>query len=333
MDCRVLLKGRPTRAQLADRMAEPVPPGLELYLDARDIADLDRLHTLVERLRRIRPDPHFVYIVEGPLRSLDGAFFDISADTEAQRECVRRIVWLAAEIGAEAVLIHAIAPRRLGPRFDEDLHRTTLEASFPFVKGYVELVQVRGMIPMLENIPPVARQREAAYMCTPIGMRAGDLAFFARAFPGLRVTLDVSHAQLFLNGLRIARQEAAGRNQGSGRRDRGSGSAGPQRLPDQLHPLLDYLSTVDDEPTMEAYLSEIDPYLFEAHISNARGIIEEGLSYTDGDLDLDALAARLSRSVRYLVTETIEPDADRGVRMREAQGRLEAALRAVKLVT
>lgn len=301
--CDVLLKARPTRAQLADRLADPVPPGLELYLDARDVGDLERLQRLAVRLNDLRPGPDFAYVVEGPLRSIDGAFFDISANSDAQRECVRRICWLAREVRAEAVLVHAIAPRKLGPDLTEEAHLRTLEASLPFVRSFVDTAEGHDLIPMLENIPPVARQREAAYMCTPVGMRASDLAFFADRFPGLKVTVDVSHAQLFLNGLRM------------------DGAA-----PKELAPLVRYLTTVPDEPTMDAYLSEVEPHLFEAHISNARGILEEGLPYGDGDLDLDALAVRLSRSARHLVTETIEPDADRGTFMREAQSRLEAAL-------
>jgi len=302
----VLLKARPTKAQLADRLAAPLPPGLELYLDAQDVGDLARLERLAQRLNELRPNPSFVYIVEGPLRSLDGAFFDVSVDGEAQRECVRRIAWLASEIRAEAVLVHAIAPRKLSPPLTREMHQATLRASLSFVQHYVEIVQARGMVPMLENIPPVARQREATYMCTPIGMSAGDLAFFARKFPGLKATVDVSHAQLFLNGLRTD----------------------PSLAPPELGPLVGYLSTLEDEPTLDAYLSELDPYLFEAHISNARGLLEEGLPYGDGDMDLDRVAVRLSRSAHYLVTETIEPDANRGSYMREAQYRLEAALRA-----
>ena len=314
----VLLKARPTKGQLADRLSAPVPPGLELYLDTQDVADLERLERLAVRLNELRPDPGFVYIVEGPLRSLDGAFFDVSVDGEAQKECVRRIAWLASEIRAEAVLVHAIAPRKLLPPITEEMHVATLKASLPFIQHYVELVQSRGLVPMVENIPPVARQREATYMCTPIGMSASDLVFFAKRFPGLKVTVDVSHAQLFLNGLRMRERGSVDRGQET-KQDR-------QDMPRGLEPLVGYLSTLKDEPTLEAYLSEIDPYLFEAHISNARGLLEEGLPYGEGDMDLDQVAVRLSRSARYLVTETIEPDANQATYMREAQHRLEAAL-------
>ncbi len=301
---RVLLKGRPTERQLADRLAEPVPAGLELYLAAEDIADQERLERLASRLRELRPDPSFVYVVEGPLRSLDGAFFDLSVANQANRECLRRVAWLAGAIGAEAILIHLIAPSKLATPLTPELHREKLAECIPLVSHYVEVARQHGVVPLLENIPPVARQRERSYMVTPVGMSAGDLAYFAERFPGLGVTVDLSHAGLFLNGLRMA----------------------PQALAAELWPLLRYLATLGDSPAIEDYLRAVEPYLFEVHVSNARGLLEEGLPYGDGDLDLDALASRLSRSVRYLVTETIEPDPDRAVHMREAQRRLETAV-------
>ncbi|MHB8993473.1 MAG: apurinic/apyrimidinic endonuclease family protein [Chloroflexota bacterium] len=301
---RVLLKGRPTEAQLADRLAEPVPAGLELYLDAEDIKDLPRLDRLARRLVELRPHPGFTYVVEGPLRSLDGSFFDISVNSESNRECLRRIALLAETVGAEAILIHAITPMTLDAPLGDELRRARLEASTPLIEYYVKLGRDRGLVPMVENIPPVARQRQQAYMVTPVGMSAHDLVYLARRFPGLKATVDLSHARLFLNALRTD----------------------PARVEPELVPLLRYLATLDDDPTMEGYLRTVEPYLFEIHVSNARGLLEEGLPYGDGDLDLDALAVRLGRSVRYLVTETIEPDPSRAVEMRIAQRRLEAAM-------
>ncbi len=302
---RVLLKGRPTEKQLADRLAEPLADGLELYMDAVDLGPPAELDRLARRLLDLRPHPEFVYVVEGPLRSLDGSFFDLSVNSEANRECILRLARLGQAISAEAVLIHAIAPMGLDTPIDDRLRRAKLEASRPLVDHYVRSVQDYGMVPLLENIPPVARQRQSAYMVTPIGMRADDLVYFARSFPGLGATLDLSHAGLFLNGMWMD----------------------PSKVEPELAPLVTYLSGLEDSRDMEEYLRAIEPYLFEVHVSNARGLLEEGLPYGEGDLDLDALARRLARSVRYLVTETIEADPDRAVEMREAQRRLNAALR------
>ncbi len=301
---RVLLKGRPTEAQLADRLAEPVPAGLELYLDADDLKDRDYLDHLAVRLRELRPRPDFVYVVEGPIRSLDGSFFDLSVDSEANRECLRRVAGLAQAIGSEAILIHAITPMRMDAPLGPGLRRAKLEQSLPLVEFYVHLAQERGLVPLLENIPPVARQRESSYMCTPIGMSSSDLVYFATQFPGLGVTVDLSHAGLYLNGLRMD----------------------PFDAPPEAAPVVGYLSTFDDDSDMESYLRAVRPYLFEVHVSNARGLLDEGLPYDEGDLNLDALAARLAPDLRYFVTETLEPDPDRGIHMREAQRRLEAVL-------
>ncbi|MGN6812242.1 MAG: hypothetical protein ACTHMP_15340, partial [Thermomicrobiales bacterium] len=76
---RILLKARPTPAQLRDRLAAPRPDGLELYLDARDIAPDDWLPRLRAIMAAAPPaTADFTYIVEGPLRSLDGDFFDVT---------------------------------------------------------------------------------------------------------------------------------------------------------------------------------------------------------------------------------------------------------------
>lgn len=305
---KVLLKGRPTEAQLADRLAAPLPGGLELYLDAEDLKDPRELDRLARRLVDLRPHPQFAYVVEGPLRSLDGSFFDLSVNSQPNRECLRRVALLAEAIGAEAVLIHAIAPMGLDAPLGDDLRGAKLEESLPLVSHYVRLAQDRGIVPLLENIPPVARQRQQSYMVTPIGMSSRDLVYFAARFPGLGITVDLSHAQLFLNGLRTP----------------------PSQVAPELAPLASYLSTLDDSPDLEDYLKATEPHIFEIHVSNARGLLEEGLPYGDGDLNLDALAVRLARSVRYLVTETLEPDPDRAIYMREAQQRLEAVLRTLQ---
>ncbi len=304
---KLLLKARPTPAQLADRFAVPVPQGLELYLDAADIEDRDDMRKLAKQLVDLRPNPEFTYVVEGPLRSLDGEFFDLSVNSPANREVLRRISAMAEMIEAEAVLVHAITPMVLDTRLSQTLRLEKLEASLPLVEHYVQTAEECGVMPLLENIPPVARQRQSAFMVTPVGMSAGDLVFFAEAFPGLGATVDLSHAQLFLNGRQMD----------------------PATVQPELAPLVSYLSTFEDGRSMEQYLDRVGKYLVEVHVSNARGLLEEGLAYGDGDLDIDSLVPRIGRTARYMVTETIEPDPDRGARMREAQQRLQAALSAI----
>ena len=61
--------------------------------------------------------------------------------------------------------------------------------------------------------------------------------------------------------------------------------------------------------------------MVEAHISNAAGLFGEGMPYAEGDLAMDAVVRKLGAIVKYLVTETLEPDPDNAVGMREAQRR------------
>src|SRR3954447_15404736 len=106
----VLLKARPTPAQLADRLRDPVPDGLELYLDTVDLASAEAMDGVVANLDAAGLPADFVLLVEGPIRSLDGEFFDLTRDSEADRELTRRLVSLSSRIGARGANVHAIAP-------------------------------------------------------------------------------------------------------------------------------------------------------------------------------------------------------------------------------
>ena len=107
---RVLLKARPTEAQLADRLAAPVPEGLELYLAPVDLSGDDYVARTVDLFARHSLPDGFEILVEGPLRSLDGPFFDLSADTPGARTTIDRIVELGRALGAKAANVHLIAP-------------------------------------------------------------------------------------------------------------------------------------------------------------------------------------------------------------------------------
>src|SRR3954467_9870671 len=108
----ILLKARPTPAPLAVLLAPPRPDGLELCLDARYLAPNDWL----PRLRAIMAAaPHageggFQYIVEGPIRSLDGEFFDVTRGAADDEEALVRLTRFGADLGATVAVIHLIAP-------------------------------------------------------------------------------------------------------------------------------------------------------------------------------------------------------------------------------
>jgi sugar phosphate isomerase/epimerase len=301
---RVLLKCRPTPAQLADRLAPPVPEGLELYLDARDLQGDDWLARTTAVFDRFPRSAGFAVVVEGPLRSLDGTFFDLTADTTANRAVVRRVAALGRALGAEAANVHVIAPCHSAADFGEARRDAALRAALPLLREYARACLDAGLRPLVENIPPVARQREAAFMYTPIGVAAEDLVWLTRQVPDVGVTLDLSHAQLYVNALRLPEDA----------------------VPAEVVPVLRDLRSRGGASTLDAYADALGASLVNVHVSNATGLLGEGLPYGEGDADLDAAIARLLGVARYLVTETIEPDPNRAVYMREAQARM-ASLR------
>lgn len=301
---RVLLKARPVPIQLADRLAPPWADGLELYLAREDIDQEHWCRRLVTEIESHNVPAGFVYVVEGPLRSLDGSFFDLSRDTPSNRETLRRTAEFGSAIGASAAVVHAIAPRASADGFSDKLREAALFRSLSLLMLYRDLCLEHGLIPTLENIPPVARMREGRFMHSIIGMEPADLVDLAGRVPGIRVTLDVSHAQLYLNAVNADRDE----------------------VPTEWQPLIAYIQSRALVRTLNEYITALGELPLEAHISNASGLCGEGLAYDEGDLDLDNVVLRLAGTVKYIVTETIEPDAATASRMREAQRRIVQAL-------
>ena len=303
---KIVLKARPTPEQLADRLRPTPPEGLEVYLDAVDIAGDGWLETLRRRFAELPVGPAFALLVEGPVRSLDGAFFDLSADTAANREVVDRLAGFGAAVRAQAACVHLIAPI-------DDLRGPTpaeadeaLERCLPLARRYAEACVAAGMVPTVENIPPVLRQREGRFMRSPIGGPPEHLVWLTDRVEGLRTTVDTSHAQLFLNC----------RNGGGG----------------ELEQLAAGTASLSPVRTLPEYLGALAGRIESAHISDAEGLLGEGLPYGEGEADLDAAVEILLDEARWIVTETLEPDPNESRTMRAAEARI-AALRARRLVT
>ena len=305
---RILLKARPTPAQLADRFAPPWPEGLELYLDRADVASDADCRAVIDRIRAFELPPDFAFVVEGPIRSLDGEYFDLSACTPASMELTRRLGWIAQELGAPGVIMHCIVPRFTLTDEDWDNRDDCFTQCMEYVQFYAATLREMGVIPILENVPPVLRMREQAYLYTPLGMAPEDLKWFVDRTPGLMTTLDISHAQLYVN----ARGMAA----------RGDGD------PD-VQPLMRHLQHFDRIDSVERFVDQLEPHIFEAHVSNASGLLGEGARYSEGDIDMQRVIGRLARTVRFLVTETLEPDNDHAIYMREAQAGMENVLESL----
>jgi sugar phosphate isomerase/epimerase len=322
---RILLKARPTPQQLADRLRPPLPEGLELYLDGRDIATAEARRRVVALLRSYDLPPNFAVVVEGPIRGLDGEYFDLAELRPANFELLERLAELGAAVRAAGLVIHAIVPR-----FELAWDPAEREAAFArcltLLRAYVAAAQAHGLVPTLENVPPVLRMREARYLYTPVGMSPEDMVRFLDETPGLQATLDVSHAQLYVNARQAADLPSPLAPLPEGEGDiRCPLPLGEGKGEGPIGTLYAYLRHLPPIASVEAFVDCLADRLFEVHVSNASGLLGEGLPYGDGDLDLDRLTARLARLARYLITETLEPDHDQAVYMREAQARLAAA--------
>ena len=307
MSAKVLLKARPTSAQLADRLRAPVPDGLELYLDTADLDSEDAMDGVVARLDECGLPEGFTLLVEGPIRSLDGEFFDLSRDSEADRELLRRIIALSARIGAVGANVHAIAPDGDPRTLTLDNRSTVLTRAVAPTRFFVEVAADAGIVPTVENMPAILRMRESSYYYSPIGMPPQDLVELATQAPGLRAVLDTSHAQLYLNARHGVEQSLDGHD---------------------LTPLRRFTAEIPGPETVEEYLDALTDVVFACHVSNAEGLLGESLPYGEGDLDLDAVVPKLASRAGYLVTETLESDPNRAIYMRDAQARMLRVLRA-----
>ncbi|MDQ3811031.1 MAG: sugar phosphate isomerase/epimerase, partial [Chloroflexota bacterium] len=251
------------------------------------------------------PPPHFALLVEGPVDSLDGADFDVTRDSDADRLVIDRLAELARRIGARAVNIHLISPGADPARLTADCHGRLLRAAEPFVRAFAELMHGVDATPTIENMPPVLRMRRQDFAFTPIGMSSADLNWMSERVAGLRVLVDTSHAGLYLNARSgAADADAAWRE-----------------------PLEAFLRQLPPEPpTVLGYVQQFGPHLANAQISNARGLLGEGLPYDEGALDLDPIIAWLGQHVEHIVTETLEASHDDAINMRQALRRMRAVL-------
>jgi hypothetical protein len=304
---KLLLKARPMPAQLADRL-RPVdglwPDGIELYLAAADLADQPTLDEIVARLASAQTPPDFAWLIEGPTESLDGQDFDVTRQSPADRLVLQRLAQIAERIGALAVNIHVIAPGADLERLNLECRAELLDRAVPFLTDFVKLMQAAGTLPTVEHMPPVLRMRRNDFAFTPIGMASADFHYLHERIPGLRVLVDTSHAGLYLNARRLPADPAL----------------------EWSAPLKRYLDQLPDEPDDLIGFMAAFPELENAQVSNAAGVLGEGLAYADGDFDLDPAMRWLDARVRHIVTETLEAHNDDAVNMREALRRVRMAL-------
>jgi nucleoside-diphosphate-sugar epimerase/sugar phosphate isomerase/epimerase len=287
-----LLKAAPRAEQLAERLQGGPWAGLELALLPDDVRDDAALARAVETVRRAAGDPGLRFTAEAPVAWPSGAFVRVDRLDDEARAGMERSARFAAEIGAPVLTIHLFAPQdpaafRAGLPLDE-------RAVQAFLEAFAQACADHGVVPLIENVPPVLRMRTGGVFLSPVGGHWADLLAWRARVPALGFTLDTSHAALF--------RSFAG-----------------------AYPTLFGLH--DDEGLeLDRYVEELGPATEVAHVSNARGILGEGLPYDEGELALDEPVRRLGELARFVVAEVNEPDPARSPAMKAAYREVQRAL-------
>src|SRR5215213_5969164 len=212
-------------------------------------------------------------------------------DDEARRG-IEASVRFAAGIGAPVLTIHLFVP--MTPEDFRDHGALDEEAIEAYLRFYAETCAAEGVTPLIENVPPVLRMRTGGVYLTPVGGHWRDLREWCARIDGLRATFDTSHAALF------AHFAAA-------------------------YPSLFGLAD-DAELSLERCVEELAEITDVAHVSDAHGLLGEGLPYGAGELDLDPVVRRLGETVPYIVAEINEPDPASSEDMKAGYRAVERAL-------
>ena len=288
-----LLKAAPEPEQVAERLEGGPWAGLELCLGPAHVADDDALGTAVATVRSATAGGALALTAEAPVAWPSGAFVRVDRLDDEARAGIERSAAFAAAIGSPVLTIHLFVPQSTG----EYAARTPLDeaAVEAFLRCYAQACVRHGVRPLIENVPPVLRMRSGGVYLSPIGGHWRDLLAWRERVPDLGFTLDVSHAALF-------RSFAA------------------------AYPGLFGLSSAEGLE-VERVVEELGPGAEVAHVSNAAGVLGEGLRYDEGELDLDPIVARLGELVPYVVAEVNEPDHRRSPDMKAGYRAVERALR------
>jgi nucleoside-diphosphate-sugar epimerase len=287
-----LLKAAPERDQVADRLAGGPWRGLELCLMPQHVAGEAALARAIEVVCEQAGD--LPVTAEAPVAWPSGAFVRVDRLDEEARDGVLRSAEFAAGIGSPVLTIHLFTP--MSPGDYRSLRSAPDDAEVErFLRFYADACLERGVKPLIENVPPVLRMRTGGVYLSPLGGHWRDLLEWRERVPELGFTLDTSHAALFRNFA-------------------------------AAYPSLFGLEC-DEGLELDRYVEELGPGSEVAHVSDALGLLGEGLPYGAGELaELDAVVQRIGELVPYVVAEINEPDPARSPDMKAGYRAVERAL-------
>jgi nucleoside-diphosphate-sugar epimerase/sugar phosphate isomerase/epimerase len=289
-----LLKAAPEPDQVAERLQGGPWAGVELALLRQHVADDEAVRRAIRTANDAFGQTGMVVLAEAPVSWASGEHVRVDRLTAEAREQIARSAAFAAGVGSPVLTIHLYIPRTPAEfRAGVPVDAGAVEA---FLAHFASVCEQHGVKPLIENVPPVLRMRTGGAFFTPIGGHWADLLHWRQRVPELGFTLDTSHAALF-------RSFAA------------------------AYPTLFGLEG-DEGLELERYVEELGPGAEVAHVSNASGILGEGLLYDspDGELDLDPVVARLGQLVPYVVAEINEDDHRFSPNIKDGYRHVERAL-------
>ena len=289
-----LLKAAPEPEQIADRLEGGPWRGLEICLAGAHVRDDGALARAIDVVRRAVGDSDLALTAEAPVSWPSGAFVRVDRLDDEARAGIERSAEFAAAIGSPVLTIHLFVP--LAPEEFRAAGAPDERAVGDFLSFYADACLARGVRPLIENVPPVLRMRTGGVYLSAIGGHWRELAGWRSRVPALGFTLDTSHAALF-------------------------------RAFCAAYPTPFGLAS-DEGLELGRYVEELGPGCEVAHVSDAHGVLGEGLPYGTGELELDPVVARLGRLVRFVVAEINQPDPGRSPEMKAGYRRIEAALAA-----
>jgi nucleoside-diphosphate-sugar epimerase len=288
-----LLKSAPDAEQLADRLDGGDWRGVEIALMPADVADEDALDRAVRTVCDVGVHLHQLAITaEAPVAWPSGAFVRVDRLDEEARSGIERSAEFAARVGSPVLTIHLFIP--LSPDEFRASGAVDADAVEEFLGFYADACVKRGVDPLIENVPPILRMRTGGVFLSPIGGHWRDLLDWRERIPELGFTIDTSHAALFRSFATV-------------------------------YPGL-FAHPWDEELELDRYVEELGPHAEVAHVSDAHGLLGEGLPYGSGELELDPVVRRLGELVPFIVAEINEPDPARSVEMKRAYRAIERAL-------
>jgi nucleoside-diphosphate-sugar epimerase/sugar phosphate isomerase/epimerase len=288
-----LLKAAPEADQLADRLEGGPWSGLELCLLPGHVRDDDAVDGAIETTRERLDGRGLAVTVEAPVSWPSGAHVRVdNLDAEA-RGGIERSARIAAAVGSPVLTIHLFTP--VDPGRYRDGYVPADDQIERFLRFYAETCIAHGVKPLIENVPPVLRMRVGGIFLSPIGGHWRDLKRWRERVGELGFTIDVSHAALF-------RSFAA------------------------AYPTPFGLTSADDLD-LQRFVEELGPAAEVAHVSDAHGLLGEGLPYGAGELELDPIVRRLGELVPFIVAEINEPDSSSSPEMKAGYRKIERALR------